>query len=102
MRTLITSLALCAAMATQAADAPKTVTWEILKDCVTNGNLPMTQSGQLIWGDYNNDGLLDAYISAGTSDPVSGLFKNNGDGTFTEVTFGDQSMFGLASAVFFD
>ncbi|HEX5111787.1 MAG TPA: FG-GAP-like repeat-containing protein [Saprospiraceae bacterium] len=45
-----------------------------------------------IWTDYNNDGHSDLYITkclAGAlpGDPVrtNGLYKNNGDGTFTEV-----------------
>ena len=43
------------------------------------------------WGDYNNDGYLDVYLSArNTIAPAAPdfLFKNNGDGTFTNVTNG--------------
>lgn len=39
------------------------------------------------WGDYDNDGFLDLYIvntEDGTSQP-NRLFRNNGDGTFTDV-----------------
>jgi len=36
----------------------------------------------IIWGDYDNDGFLDAYC-AGSANL---LFHNNGDGTFTNVT----------------
>ncbi|MCR8666171.1 CRTAC1 family protein, partial [Aestuariibaculum sp. M13] len=39
------------------------------------------------WFDYNNDGFLDIYISDwGSEDEGNRLFKNNGDGTFTNVT----------------
>jgi len=42
-----------------------------------------------VWGDYDNDGWLDAYITRGeylTNPPREGwLFHNNHDGTFTEV-----------------
>ena len=35
------------------------------------------------WGDYNNDGYPDLFISSGLGRPE--LYRNNGDGTFTEV-----------------
>jgi len=43
------------------------------------------------WADYDNDGLLDVYVASGESGVVplstSGfLYRNNGDGTFTDVT----------------
>jgi len=50
------------------------------------------QSKVCIWGDYNNDGLLDVYFcQGGDAVPIylpNKLFKNNGSGTgtFTDVT----------------
>ena len=39
------------------------------------------------WADYDNDGDLDVYISRGFDVPfASALYRNNGDGTFTDVT----------------
>lgn len=41
------------------------------------------------WGDYNNDGNMDVYIANVKDILPSGknvLYKNNGDGTFTDVT----------------
>ena len=40
------------------------------------------------WGDYNGDGRPDLYVTnwgTGVSSPRNALFRNNGDGTFTDV-----------------
>jgi hypothetical protein len=39
------------------------------------------------WGDYDNDGYLDLFVSCQDSGPNL-LFHNNGDGTFTKITNG--------------
>lgn len=39
------------------------------------------------WIDYNNDGLLDLFITNGPSGGQNNfLYKNNGDGSFTKIT----------------
>ena len=44
----------------------------------------------LAWGDYNNDGLIDLCVVRGEAqahgDMGVTLYRNNGDGTFTDVT----------------
>ncbi len=40
----------------------------------------------VIWGDYDNDGLKDLYIINSTYVDANRLLKNNGNGTFTDVT----------------
>ena len=40
------------------------------------------------WGDYDNDGYQDLYVTnwgSAVSDAVNELYQNNGDGTFSEV-----------------
>jgi len=39
------------------------------------------------WGDYDNDGDLDVFITAVYDGVPSFLYKNNGDGTFTNATY---------------
>jgi enediyne biosynthesis protein E4 len=60
--------------------------------------LPEDMGSGVAWGDYNNDGFIDLYICnmAGpltmseeqmqSSPALSRLYRNNGDGTFTDVT----------------
>jgi hypothetical protein len=51
---------------------------------------PQTNTNAVAWGDYDNDGFLDLYITRGN--PLGEglltdtLYRNNGDGTFTDVT----------------
>ena len=63
------------------------------------------------WIDYNQDGLLDLYLVNGAATGVyhapqplrSALYRNNGDGTFTDVTAGTgvgaEGLFGMGVAV---
>ena len=70
-----------------------------------------TMGSGCAWIDYNQDGLLDLYLvnSAATDlykpkQPLrSALYRNNGDGTFTDVTgkagVGAEGLFGMGVAV---
>jgi enediyne biosynthesis protein E4 len=66
------------------------------------GSLLEATGGGCVWFDYNNDGLLDLYVVSGkpledsmhphpmkvkpNPPPHNHLYRNNGDGTFTDVT----------------
>jgi hypothetical protein len=54
------------------------------------GLMPAPNTQGFAWGDYNNDALLDLYVSRGkgTGGGIQNdsLYRNNGDGTFTEVS----------------
>ena len=53
------------------------------------GLKPRNPTRGIAWGDYNNDGLLDLYVARGSdrgSNFGNSLYRNNGDGTFTDVT----------------
>ncbi|MCS3867131.1 uncharacterized protein YidB (DUF937 family) [Chryseobacterium ginsenosidimutans] len=48
-----------------------------------------TQTWSAAWGDFNNDGWMDAVVGINsTSNGLSKVMKNNGDGTFTDKSVG--------------
>ncbi len=49
------------------------------------GGISDTGAG-VAWGDYDNDGYLDLYVKLPDYDVDNILFRNNGDGTFADVT----------------
>ena len=56
----------------------------------TAGLVPKINSEGLAWGDYDNDGFLDLYVSrgkqSGNGELGNTLYRNNGNGTFSDVT----------------
>lgn len=53
---------------------------------VVSAGLPGVADGQAAWGDYNNDGRLDILLLGHNgSTGVTRIFRNNGNGTFTDI-----------------
>lgn len=51
-------------------------------------SLTAISGGSVDWGDYDSDGDLDILLtgSAGFGNPISKIYKNNGNSSFTELT----------------
>lgn len=54
------------------------------------------------WGDYDNDGHLDLYLTTYDANTPNMLYKNNGDGTFTLADVGAGITGSAQDAVFVD
>jgi len=50
---------------------------------VPETNFPGTNLGKFKWADYNNDGFQDFILTGWEDTYVTEIFKNNGDGTFS-------------------
>ncbi len=73
--------------------------------------LPETMGSGCAWIDYDQNGLLDLYLVNGAATRIykpqhrlrSALYRNNGDGTFTDVTEGAgvcaEGLFGMGVSV---
>ncbi len=116
-------LVLCAAFAhpsaqqtpvvfTEVPSGESKITWKHDNGMSDSRHLPETCGGGGLFFDYDNDGRLDIYfVNSGPSDfftpktPLrNALYRNNGDGTFTDVTekagvaCGKMGHFGMGAA----
>lgn len=111
---LLITVVLAAAFSLSAVDPNPAVSWSLIAGTWENQNpsvetniFPQMAAGRMVWGDYNNDGFLDAFVVGGQTNHDHGqarLYKNNGNNTFSEdqaATFGTRALY-QASAVFID
>lgn len=64
-------------------DGTFTYTWNGVNVVANNGLVQATNQRAIGIGDYNNDGLADIYTSGTFA--AQHMYRNNGDGTFTDV-----------------
>ncbi len=48
------------------------------------------QTWSSTWGDFNNDGWMDVFVSSSASISAHKLMQNNGNGTFTEIEMSEE------------
>jgi len=67
---------------------------------IAGTGLPAVKNGAVAWGDYDSDGKPDVLLTGstvsggGVSGSVNAIYRNNGDGTFTDAAAGLGAMRG--------
>ncbi len=68
------------------------------EDTTAESGLAAVYMGSVAWGDYNSDGKPDILLTGDTaSTQVTKIFKNNGNGTFSEDTAADSGLTGVSA-----
>ena len=86
---VVLATGLSSALSAQITNPDNTIIFNTVQNQVGIGSLVgqgNTHTGGLAWVDYNGDYLADLFVSQGSGAQHS-LFRNEGDGTFTDVSF---------------
>jgi len=68
----------------------------------TSTALPALENGTFSWGDYNNDGWVDFFIAGQAFGEATAIYKNDGDGTFTQIATSIPGGFGFGDSRWLD
>ncbi|EEF63146.1 FG-GAP repeat domain-containing protein [Pedosphaera parvula] len=81
--------------ADQNSDAPISQVWKNVEEGLfanINAGLPGVAYGSVAWGDFDNDGKLDILLTGKTNQnlnsAITQIWRNVGDGTFTNINAG--------------
>ncbi|MGH7972337.1 MAG: FG-GAP repeat domain-containing protein, partial [Limisphaerales bacterium] len=85
MKTISTLLAAGILLAAVASGSAQTSFTKITTGAIVNDLGSYTRCS---WGDFNNDGFLDLFVS-NYEGRTNVFYRNNGNGTFTKITLGD-------------
>ena len=67
------------------------------EDITADSGLTPVSSGSVAWGDYNSDGKPDILLTGANSlGPVTKIYKNNGNGSFSEDSTVDAGLAGVS------
>ncbi len=98
-RGLILTLSTIALISTAGVNAAFSQAFTLVENPVAGtSNFLGMDSGCIAWGDYNGDGLLDFFTCGYNDGPTyAELYRNNGDGTFTEDTAASANLIPVTS-----
>jgi len=99
-RALLVLTVVLATAALQLSGAERAAAPPLLTFTDISAGLTGVYGGSVAWGDYNSDGKLDILLTGSDSGsvPVSKIYKNNGNGTFSEDATAESGLVGVAAS----
>ena len=99
-RALLVLTVVLATAALQLSGAERAAAPPLLTFTDISAGLTGVYGGSVAWGDYNSDGKLDILLTGSDSSSglVSKIYKNNGNGTFSEDATAESGLVGVAAS----